>query len=333
MRQARVVIVTPAAPGSRAGNRNTAVRWSRILRELGCRVRIATAWDGRHCDLLIALHARRSYASLRDFRAAYPHAPAILALTGTDLYRDIHISDEARHALDLADRYVVLQDEGPSELAGEQRERTRVIYQSETARAARQPPKRVFRVCVLGHLREEKDPFRLALALRHLAADLRLEAVQAGAALTPEFEARARALMLEDARYQWVGELAHWRALRLLARSHAMVLSSHMEGGAHVASEAIAHGVPVIASNIPGNRGMFGADYKGYYPVENKAALAFVLNRAMTDAAFLAELERQVIARRPLIAPARERECWRALLEEVGSFSEGSDYPASRPRS
>jgi glycosyltransferase involved in cell wall biosynthesis len=44
-----------------------------------------------------------------------------------------------------------------------------------------------------------------------------------------------------------------------------MVLASHMEGGANVIIEAVCAGVPVLASDIGGNRGMLGDDYAGYF--------------------------------------------------------------------
>ncbi len=310
----RIVIVTPAAPGSRSGNRNTAVRWSRILRGLGFDVDIMTAWDGRPCELFVALHARRSHDSLAAFRRAHPGISTILALTGTDLYRDIRISNEARESLALADRFIVLQELGDRELDPALRPRANVIHQSETARHPWAPPKRVFRLCVLGHLREEKDPFRAALALAHLPELPRLQLVQAGKPLSDDMEREARRLMETDSRYRWIGEVAHWQALRLMARSHAMIISSRMEGGAHVVSEAIAQGVPVIASDINGNRGMLGADYPGYYPVEDERALAALIGRAASDPAFLQALCEGVRARRHLIDPAREVSAWTTLL-------------------
>src|SRR5262245_54711335 len=107
---ARIVIVTPARPGSRTGNRHTAARWSAMLRSAGHRVAIANEWNGERCDLLLALHAHRSHDSVRRFRDARPGAPIVVVLTGTDLYRDLPTSRKAQASLDLADRIVVLQD-------------------------------------------------------------------------------------------------------------------------------------------------------------------------------------------------------------------------------
>src|SRR5262245_21455741 len=99
---ARIVIVTPARPGSRTGNRQTAGRWAAMLRSAGHRISVATEWTGERCDLLIALHADRSHASVRAYRNAHPKGPLIVALTGTDLYRDLAAgSRKARASLDL----------------------------------------------------------------------------------------------------------------------------------------------------------------------------------------------------------------------------------------
>ncbi|MGH8707710.1 MAG: selenoneine biosynthesis selenosugar synthase SenB, partial [Burkholderiales bacterium] len=107
---ARIALVTPAGAGTRNGNRHTALRWASFLRRAGHRVSVALAWDGAACDLLIALHARRSAASVAHYRAAQPHGPLAVVLTGTDLYRDLPGSAEARRSLALADRIIVLQD-------------------------------------------------------------------------------------------------------------------------------------------------------------------------------------------------------------------------------
>ena len=312
----RIIIVTPAAPGSRHGNRNTALRWARHLRALGHATQVALEWDGREADILIALHARRSHAAIKAWKTAHPQRPLALVLTGTDLYRDIRSDADARASLRLADRMVVLQPRGLNELNAAQRAKTSVIFQSVRAPRRQVPPRSYFLVTVIGHLREEKDPFRAALALAQLPQSA-IRVVQLGQAMTPEMGRQARALMRAEPRYRWLGELDHAGAMRWLARSHAMVISSRMEGGAHVVSEAIAIGVPVIASAIPGNIGLLGADYPGYYPYADEAALAARLSRAQRDPDWLAALAAAVKARRHEIDPAAEREAIARLIADL----------------
>src|SRR5947199_10228616 len=80
---ARLFIVTPAGKGLRNGNRHTALRWATLLRETGHRVRVAVEWQGEACDALIALHAKRSHASLARYREAHADGPLVVTLTGT----------------------------------------------------------------------------------------------------------------------------------------------------------------------------------------------------------------------------------------------------------
>ena len=309
----RLQIVTPAAPGSRHGNRHTALRWAAHLRALGHRVSIATEWRGAACDALIALHARRSHASIAAWKRAHPARPLVVVLTGTDLYRDIRSDRDARRSLALADRLVVLQEKGLEALGRTLRRKARVIHQSVPPGKRRAAPRGSFLITVIGHLRSEKDPFRAAHALRHLA-DERIALVQLGKALSEDMAREARRLMKRDPRYRWLGELPRAGALGWLARSHAMVISSRMEGGAHVVSEAIAAGVPVLASRIPGNVGLLGERYAGYFPAGNERALAALIERAAREKAFLNRLEKAVRTRRALVRPAAERRALRALV-------------------
>ena len=71
----RIRIVTPAPRGSRYGNRVTAQRWARLLRELGHRVTIAQEYKRAQSDVLIALHARRSAESIAQFHRLHPDRP------------------------------------------------------------------------------------------------------------------------------------------------------------------------------------------------------------------------------------------------------------------
>jgi putative glycosyltransferase (TIGR04348 family) len=324
----KITIVTPAPRAARTGNRHTAARWARMLRAEGHQVLLCREWNGLSTDLMIALHARRSHASIVRFAQARPRRPLIVVLTGTDVYRDIRTDPAARESLALADRLVVLQPGARSELRPELRRKTVVIYQSARVLpgAVRRPG--IFEVVVSGHLRDEKDPFCAARALAHLPEASRIRVTHIGRALTCEMGAAARAFMKRDLRYRWLGELTHARALRVLARGAVLVVSSRMEGGANVVSEALAAGVPVIATRISGNTGLLGPRYPGYYPVGDHAALAALLQRAETDAAYYARLQRACAGRAHLVSPERERNALAALT--TGLARHGSDAPETR---
>jgi len=313
----RIFIVTPAGKGSRNGNRNTAVRWAHMLQSLRHKVTVETTWNSQPTDLLLALHARRSHTSIVRYRDSYPAGRLVLALTGTDLYRDIKHDADAQASMRLADRMIVLQDQGLRELAADLRAKTRVIYQSAVALVRTKPAVRSFEIAVIGHLREEKDPFRAALAARYLAASSRVRILHLGRAMTAEMEAQARRLMAEEPRYHWLGELPHWRVRRYLTRVRALVISSRMEGGANVVSEALAARVPVLASRISGNIGMLGQDYEGYYAVENERELGALIARFESSAAFRRRLGSQCNARKQLISATRERASLAALVHEL----------------
>jgi putative glycosyltransferase (TIGR04348 family) len=273
---------------------------------------VATGYDGEPCDLLIALHAKKSGPAVVAFHELYPGKPVIVALTGTDVYRDIQHSGIARKALAFATRIIALQPLAASELPPDLRDKIEVIYQS--AEKTQSTPARAFQVCVVGHLRTVKDPFRAAMAVRHLPADSRIHVVHAGAALDARMAARATAEQSRNPRYRWLGETPRGKVRRLIASSHLLVLSSRMEGGANVISEAIVDGTPVIASRIPGSIGLLGADYPGLYPVGDTGALRELLLRAGGDPAFCGELRARCAHFAKLFQPTRERESWRRVL-------------------
>ncbi len=267
-------------------------------------------------DLMIALHARRSHESMLSWKTK-PDRPLVLVLTGTDLYRDIGEHAGARASLRLADRIVVLQEEGLKQLDADTRRKTRVIYQSAQPLVRQDAPISYVLITVIGHLRDEKDPFRAALALRHLPASSRVRVVHLGAALNEAMAVEARGLMAIEKRYRWLGDLPHGDAMRWLARSHAMVISSRLEGGAHVVGEAIAIGVPVLASRIPGNLGLLGSSYPGYFPLGDDSALAELLVRLEGDKRYSLALERALAARRHLTDIGAERDALQRLVADA----------------
>jgi putative glycosyltransferase (TIGR04348 family) len=316
MSKDEIVIVTPAMADANNGNWRTAQRWARFLRGRH-RVRVTRDWrDGDEAQM-IALHARRSAASVAAWRVRHPRRPLLLVMTGTDLYRDILVDADARRSLALADRIVVLNGRGPEALPVEFRVKAIVLLQSCAGHARAAKTDRVLRAVMVGHLREEKGPRTWFDAVRRLAhrRDILFEHV--GDALDPALAAEARALADEQPRYRWFGPLAHARALGRIRAAHLLVHPSRIEGGAHVIIEAIRNGTAVLASRIDGNVGLLGDDYGGYFPVGDSAALAALLGRMRDEPQSLAALQAQCDARAALFDPARERE---ALLGVVGEL-------------
>lgn len=313
----KIAIVVPPSAVPRSGNRHTAARWGRCLRDLGHRVRVGTEWDGGADDMLLALHAYKSYPSMAEFRQQRPAAPLVVALTGTDIYRDIRKHAAAKRALAMATRLIVLQRQALQELSPALRRKARVVYQSSDVRVRHAPVKDRFRIAVVGHLRPEKDSFRAADALRHVGREALVELLQIGGALSPAMKRQALARGKRYSRYRWLDSVTHDRAMRWLSRSHVLVVSSVMEGGANVICEAVRIGVPILASRIPGNVGMLGRHYPGYFPLFDDRALARLIDRCRTDASFYGALRRAVWRLRDQFAPAAERAALKAALREL----------------
>jgi putative glycosyltransferase (TIGR04348 family) len=316
----RIAIITPAVAGSRHGNRVTALRWARLLRRLGHRVHVRQHYRGEPDDLLIALHARRSFLAIQSWRQANPHKGLVVALTGTDLYGDIHDDAKARESLELASCLVLLQPLGLNQLPERLRSKARVIYQSAQAPRLRRPrDKAHFDICVLGHLRPVKDPFRTARASRLLPTSSRQRVLHLGAALSRDMQTRVRREMAANSRYRWLGDVPRSRALQVLGSCRLLVHTSLLEGGANAVTEAIAAGVPVLSSRIAGSIGILGPDYGGYFPVCDTQALAALLHRAETDHRFYQSLKTQCRRLRPLVDPARELASWQQLLRQISA--------------
>ena len=318
-------LVTPALADANNGNWQTARRWARMLSG-HYRVRIAQTWTGKTAedqadDGLLALHARRSADAVAAWATLRPGKPLVVALTGTDLYRDIQIDAHAQRSLQLAERLIVLQDQGPLALPAALRKRCRVVLQSSTQRKTLDKTHAHLRAVMVGHLREEKSPQTLFDAARALRADEGILLDHIGRSLDAQLGEAAQATMAVCPHYRWLGGLPHAATRQRIQRAHVLVHPSRMEGGAHVIMEAALSGTPVLASRVPGNVGMLGVDYAGYFAPGDAADLVRLLRAARKDMGkprgLLARLQSQCAARAALFEPAAEQA---ALLQALSGL-------------
>lgn len=316
---ARILLITPNVPGVRTGNLVTASRWRTQFEELGHEASVATAYAGEDVDVLVALHATRSAAAIKDFAEAYPERPLVVVLTGTDIYGDLEQDQLAQESMAAADRLVVLQAAASKRLTPAQRSRTRVIFQSMRAPEGLAGPSwENLQVCVVGNLRAVKDPFRMAAAARLLPQSSRVRVVHLGAAIEPGMAEVAAMENRENERYEWRGPVEHAEVLKVLAASHLHVLTSHSEGGANVVVESLALGVPSITSAIDGSLGILGEDYPGVFPAGDTEALARQVLRFEKEPEFRTLLQEHSARQAHLVRPETERAAWDALFAELG---------------
>jgi putative glycosyltransferase (TIGR04348 family) len=326
-RSSSVVIVSPALADANNGNWRTARRWQELLADTHS-VRITQAWPdaaSAQDERMLALHARRSAAPIAAWAQAHPGRGLAVVLTGTDLYQDIQTDPAAQRSLELAQRLVVLQECGPDALPAWLRAKTRVIYQSTPALPPLPKAGTELTAVMVGHLRQVKTPQTLFAAARLLCqrSDIRIRHIGDGAG-EPALADEARATQRECANYQWLGALPHAQALEEIRRADVLVHTSALEGGAHVILEAVRCGTPVLASRVPGNVGMLGRDYDGYFPHGDAGVLAQLLQAcragqlAQDPAAHLpARLAAQCALRAPLFDAAAERSALLNLLQEL----------------
>jgi putative glycosyltransferase (TIGR04348 family) len=274
---------------------------------------------GENADALVLLHAFKCANAAQSYRTRHPARSLVVALTGTDLYRDLRSRPSAMTTLELADRIVLLQSAGLAGLPPAIRRKCDVIHQSSVpANVSKYSRDRGFRVCVVGHLRAVKDPMRCAMAIRSLpeASGIRLDHI--GGAMTEAYRKAAVREERVNSRYHWIGERTHAQTRRHIARSHLLVLTSKMEGGANVINEACVAGTPILTSRIDGSIGLLGRNHPGMFETGNTEMLRDLLIRCENDPRFYQRLCAASNRKANLFSPDRERASWRTLLNRLG---------------
>lgn len=315
-----ILLVTPGAKVRHSGNRCTASQWAEILRRQGHRVVVCydvpETLPSSEADLLLAMHAVKCAGVVAAYRSAFPGGKVLLALTGTDIYPEP--TPVALASIREADGLIVLQEMALEKLPPECRDKATVVIQSVRPSPARPKPRSDhFETCVVGHLREVKNPLLTARASRLVPAGSRLRVRQAGGILEAAFAPLVAQEERDNPRYQWLGELATDEVADLLATSDLMVLTSRSEGGARVVGEAIVAGIPVLSTRIDGVVGLLGEDYPGFFPVDDAPALADLLWRCESDRAFFENLREAAAARMARFAPLAEALALAAAIQKL----------------
>lgn len=303
-----VLISTPFGPESHSGNWRTAARYAALLESSGFLARLMVgqgtedAWLG--VDAAIVLHARRSHAVAT--RARERHIPYAVVLTGTDIYGDLGAQGVPAHAamcietIQGAILAVALQQEAARALKERCAAMAGVVCpEVVTIRQATpwsvQPDAHregATRCIMVGHVRAEKDPetgVKGFLIAQSQQPGLRL--VHVGGSLDDALMGRLKAMQdqYSDA-FQLQGMVSHDEVRRWMDQSDVLIHPSQSEGGALVLGEAVARGLYVLASDIPGNVGVLGPSYPGYFEVGKPEALSGLLLQLQYDQVLRARL-------------------------------------------
>ncbi len=186
----------------------------------------------------------------------------------------------------------------------------------EAARAALGLPPEATIFGWVGRLSPEKGPELFLKALALLGASPVQAAVLGGGRMRDELEAAANDLGLRD-RVHWPGLVPG--AGRLLAAFDGFVLSSRTEGTPIALFEAMAAGVPIVATGVGGVPDVLQGDVALLVPPEDPAALAAGMARVIAEpdaAASRAERARRRLAEAYAIEPwlGRHRDLYIQVL-------------------
>ncbi|MDG2124155.1 MAG: hypothetical protein P8J87_10680 [Verrucomicrobiales bacterium] len=322
MNSVDVVVVTPFDVGSGRGNSVSARRIGGVAESLGLSVAVMGGGDeivdGK---VLVALHARRSRVAIERFGKLYPGRKRVVVLTGSDLHIDLPTAGEAAatvlETMELADVLVLAQAGSVAAVPERFRGKLTVVPKSvDIGLPDFEPPARTggLRGVIAAHLRPLKDPFCAVEALGQTGVEVAVRIDHYGAVQDGEMRARAEWESARNRRYHWHGEVSRARMVAEMGKCHLHLNTALMEGGANSVCEAIGIGVPVVATCIPGNVGMLGEGYQGYFEVGDTLALAGLLRRCWADFDFWEGLRRQVVARSKLFTREQEMAGWKLVL-------------------
>ena len=161
-------------------------------------------------------------------------------------------------------------------------------------------PERFRRILYVGRLEAEKNLATLVTAAARLAGRIPLRLIFVGAgSLQAELRAQAESLGVVA---EFAGVVDHRRLPARLREAEAFVLPSFTEGHPKVLIEAMASGLPCVASDCPGNRSLITHGETGLlFDPRRPDELAACLERLLTDesdASTLGKAARELVVAR-----------------------------------
>ena len=267
-------------------------------------------------DAQISLHALKTAAASAYF-AKHRSGRLFIRLTGTDINGGFTKNPAlSQRTIDLADKLVVTHPACLPQIPDHWRSKTVVIYPSVTMPelATISNPTSPLFTCI-GHLRPVKAPHLIYAAIQKIP-QAKLMAASIGNAYDTTDGQQARLNTRQDTRYHWHTDCDRGTALAWMKASLATINSSISEGGANTVMEAIQLRVPVLATDIPGNRGFLGDDYDGYFETGQSDQLADLMRRCLEAPEFVERLKIQLDRQRPLFSAQRESEQLSKLVSE-----------------
>lgn len=244
-------------------------------------------------DVVHAFHARKTGFLVRDAR------PLVVSLTGTDVGRDLQLPDRreevlaacrAAHALVVHQRETAAPLlEADSSLAPKIRVVPKGMGLLEEAPFALRgtysipPDKPLF--LMPGGIRPVKGQLRAI----HALDDLGIELVIAGPRLDEEYAKKVVEAARERPWVRLVEIRPHARMAGALRDVDVVLNTSEVEGMSNAILEAMHFGRPVLASDIPGNRGLVESGVTGLL-FRTDAELRESARRLASDAALRASL-------------------------------------------
>ena len=309
----KINVCTGYSLDSPRGNTTTAYRIVERLQQAGHDATAMHTDTPPAADAQISLHVLKTAAASAYF-AKNNSGRLFICLTGTDMNGGFEQSPKlSEQTIDLAEKLIVAHPACLPQIPDRWQSKTVVVYPSVTLPELDpiEKPKAPLFSCI-GHLRPVKAPHLMHSAIQLIpAADLIAASLGNAYDVTDGQQALLNAR--QDARYQWHAGLDRKTALEWMKASLATINSSISEGGANTVIEAIQLRVPVLATNIPGNRGFLGEDYEGYFETGRADQLAELMRRCLEQPDFVERLKTQLDRQRPLFSVERESE----VLDEL----------------